>query len=442
MSKFYHPFMYRYLFKNLQYLISESIENLEVDPKVSTLEDWSKSNVEFFLSRNTLQKVMGKPTSKSKGIAENTLNQITKYIFYLWQEREIPLWSKVESENLKKGEFREFMRISEFPDIPPDFVSLSKNCDEDYQTLDDRKKFGINKLVIFSVKYNYATEVIKEELLSTNNNKYLLSNSVVKYFESRTKIDKKIKFGVFPCQDTILPFYFESDYNINLNVEFVKFESWSEGVNAFQEDEIQIALHSFPTVLAACKSNTVFSPSFFYPLFSFSGYGLFIKRKFINKQIEHYSNSTNFNDLTKIQKKEILKNSRVLVEKGTDFEWAVIEFMKKNGLSNDDYEIIDYNTNEAKHHFVEGEKGDLYCTNPIHILDILGGEEVNPFELIFIGDDFNHNNFNGIIATKDFVEQNFNVIGEIIHIWFKNIHYFKSVIEKYSKKKRSNWQNG
>jgi hypothetical protein len=249
--------------------------------------------------------------------------------------------------------------------------------------------------------------------------------------ESKVHLSKtKIKFGVFPCQDTILPLFFEQSYNRNLDVEFVIFKNWNEGLNAFKSklNPIQVALHNFPTTVAYNSLIDSEYPLFFYPFFSFNGYGIFIKKDAIKKVAIQFGQSpySTFSELYDDAKKELFETNKILVEKFTDFEWAVLSFCRS--LDCDKSKVIanfeNHNTNEAKNIFLkEGDNNfNIYCTNPLNIVDLIRNTNNDSIELIDHDKGLTeHHNFNGLICTIDFLSKNGDAVAEVISTWFNDI---------------------
>lgn len=280
-------------------------------------------------------------------------------------------------------------------------------------------------------EFNSLLDVVESKL----NNLISVSKEKVselhQLIESKTHTSKtKIKFGVFPCQDTILPLFFEQSYNRNLDVEFVVYKNWSEGLKAFQSklNPIHVALHNFPTTVAFNSKINSEHPLFFYPFFSFNGYGIFIKKKALMKVAIKYGQSVDstFSQLHDIAKKELFETNKILVERNTDFEWVVLSFC--HSLECDKERVVgnfaNYDTNEAKSIFLSNENDtfNIYCTNPLNIVDLKRNADNDSFELI----DHNkglteHHNFNGLICTIDFLNKNGDAVAEVISTWFNDI---------------------
>jgi len=275
----------------------------------------------------------------------------------------------------------------------------------------------------------YSQSTISKEKITTLHQK----------INSKVHTEKtKIKYGIFPCQDTILPLFFEQSYNRNLDVEFVKFNNWSDGLKAFQSKAINIALHNFPTTVAFNSIIGSQHPLFFYPFFSFNGYGLFVKQEAIKRVAKKFKLSfkSTFDDLSPEAKKELFETSKIIVERKTDFEWAVINFSNSLGCDTKTVlkNLIDCNTNEAKNKFLSNTSIGLHCTNPINFKHLESNASKKIIQPILNDDGIGeHHNFNGLICTKEFFEQNVEAVAELIATWFNDIVRLKKELKDSQK---------
>jgi hypothetical protein len=231
----------------------------------------------------------------------------------------------------------------------------------------------------------------------------------------------KVRYGVFPCQDTILPLFFKQSYNRNLNVEFVIFENWNDGLSAFQSGRIDVALHNFPTTLAYNTKLKYNDPLFFYPFFSFNGYGIFIKRETVKKYTGNQE--ATFDSLSYEKKRLLVDKCKILVELNSDFEWAISNYCISIGCNVKDVakNYCNCNTNKGKNLFLNQNDFDIYCTNPIHILDLQKPEYQNIIELIGHGSNIiDHDNFNGLICSSEYLLDNVEIVSELVATWFND----------------------
>lgn len=458
-ASFYHPFLYKLLIKSLQYSIQGTFETLKSTPTTTILQKWATSRDNKILegnvhvSRNTLKKLLDFPDSKSIHIQKQILNEIAGAILTQWivkKEGNYDLISEnlteILEDRLKNGTssslfkaynktFEDFISYMEIlSNVPSHFYDLNKLINEDdCIKMTQRDKSHIKKLVRDTIKYNYTDNEEKYELeLKASIDQNFYTSSISDYFTKKEKINiQTLRVGLPPYQDTILPYYFESDFNINLNINFIFYENWDDFIESFRNNEIDLCIHNFPAMLAAniLLDQTEYLPNFFYPLFSFSGYGVFIRKKRIYEILNLLPTEyKSFSELSSEQISKVLNNVEIIIECGSDFEWAIRKFVTYYSI--DKYNLIDEDVNDGRRLFMSDKKGDLYCCNPPNMLKVL--EKEDEFELVWQGKDFDHENFNGIISNSEFVDNNLDTIAEFIHIWFKSITYFNKIVASYT----------
>jgi len=297
-----------------------------------------------------------------------------------------------------------------------------------------KDKIGDYDIQFWSSLKNLITKIYTEQKKHFDSTAYTAKSFQDKVKQRINYNKAKVRYGVFPCQDTILPMFFKQSYNRNLEVEFTAFPNWNDGLNAFLSNKIDVALHSFPTALALSAIVNSGKPMFFFPLFSFNGYGIFIKSKTIKLTAEKNDLKPDYNLFNDSVKKDIFESSKIIVEKETDFEWVLKKYSERQGC---DYETIMNNihyenTNKGKRTFISDIKSIIYCTNPIHIADIKDNKNCC---LIRHGDSLiDHQNFNGLICTKSFFENSNDTIAELVATWFNDIKDMKRNMRKVKKK--------
>lgn len=291
------------------------------------------------------------------------------------------------------------------------------------------------------IDYWIELEKVVNHIIEEQKNKSTVSKekltSLHKIINSKIHPSKaKIKFGYFPNQDTILPFFFRHSYNRNLEVQFIKFENWNDGLKAFKENKIDVALRDFATTVAFNSQMGNKHPLFFYPLFSFNGYFIFGKKDKI-KQVAtpHRAVSKPFYQLPDEAKRELFesKSNKIILEKGTDFEWALLNFCKDFNcdVSKIKENIVHWNTNDADTEFLK-DKYVIHCTNPLNGSSLLTNKQVVS---IGHGDSLGeHHNFNGILCTIDFLNKNEDAVAQLIATWFNDIVQLKKDLKKASNK--------
>lgn len=282
-------------------------------------------------------------------------------------------------------------------------------------------------------------KIIEENGGDTANSKKSIHDKIHQSKEKKTIV----RYGVFPCQDTILPLFFEELYNdVDFGVDFITFDNWNDGLDAFQNNKIDVALHNFPTAVSFNSRLDSKSPLFFWPFFSFNGYSFWVRTSAIKEFIrKNRINKSGFEKWSKDEKKKFFSQAKILVEGKTDFEWVLIDYLRKLEFTPPEIFNIsnkwnkEYNTNEAKRIFVSEKDYAGYVTNPIHTLDLKQQKYRGAFTLLLHGNDFtSHNNFNGLICSGEYYKAHENIIHKLIEKWFLHTAALKRKIDQLTKK--------
>ncbi len=229
--------------------------------------------------------------------------------------------------------------------------------------------------------------------------------------------DKRFSLGVCKYQDVLLAAFFESIFKIYFpNLTIKQYDNWSDLEEALQRDEIEYCISDFGSVVCLNKVE----PYYFFPQFYFKG--LFILGEIIGKS---------FNLMSRVEIKDYLERAKILCEKGTDFEWFILELCQYYCC---DLNIIKRNitymdVNTAKKLYLDNNEGyTIYCTNPTHWIDISGKilrKEVAGIELIMGSGQKKsliiHNNYNGQICKKSTYENDPTIIEGLKYVWFNLI---------------------
>jgi len=244
-----------------------------------------------------------------------------------------------------------------------------------------------------------------------------------------SKNNKIIKFGYFENQDSILPYFFKYSYKRSLNTEFSKLTDWERGLDYVLDNTIDVTIADFSKILAFNlleKNNN--DKLFFFPLFTYNGYYIRVKRslKFNNKEFDSLSNT---------EKKETLesKDFKIVLEKNTDGHWAFIKFCEKLkcNLNVINKKIEDKNVNKATDFFLKNENAKFISTNPLNNLIIRENSKSAKNESTIIKglkNLLNHQNYNGLICKMSFYEKNKESIARIISTWFNDINLINKEI--------------
>jgi len=197
-------------------------------------------------------------------------------------------------------------------------------------------------------------------------------------------------------------------------------------LEAFKSDDIDVALHNFPTVLAYMKEMKEETGMFFFPFFTFYGYAIFVRKSTIAQFAGTNGCEKKIIDWKNVYVKEFLETNEILLERKSDMEWVFKKFCGKYGCdwSKVEPNIIDCDINSGKTKFIDEGSIALYCTNSMHIADLK--KHSDKFEVIAKGRELtSHQNYNGLICKMDYLNEHPEIIKELIEIWFNNIAHFK-----------------
>lgn len=469
----HHPFIYRLLFRCLQYVSVTKGDSEKTDLKnfqllrkktitTTDYENWKGKLAGGGISRGTFAKLSGFPADTSSKVALSTLDSSvlaiasqlphpqdadTSILSFLNDNIEgdlIGIGNKKLSTVLKNSGdlFHLWMGTMLFPEeiIPDDYTNIERNVGHQYlSNYTKAEQDQIDLRVEFTIAYNFLiqNQAERSELIRVYDLKIdeLYKNSIFLHYKIRQKEkgDKPFTLGVFPFQDTILPKFYEPVYQSELNIKIEEVTDWGAGINYLKSGQVDVLLGSYPLYLSGVeiddKDNSLISPYLFWPLFSFSGYSIIVAKEKLGAQYQNINP-----DWQDIKDQQLLKGMKIIYEKGTDFEWAAHSILlKKLNIAEDDLEVVNLPTNEGKKAFVDG-KADIYCTNCVQLFDLTSLPDFNNRFLIlaFGKKDFQHDNFNGFIASDAFINENFKAFAELVNCWFNSIkHFQKEVIAPY-----------
>lgn len=235
---------------------------------------------------------------------------------------------------------------------------------------------------------------------------------------------KEIIFALPKFQETIIPALHKSEYEKYSKVHFEDKIEWSECLEALINGKIDVAIHNFPIVLAYIIKNCKPDSIFFWPYLTFNGYAMFVKEKAIqdfckksNKKLK------SFDDIKQNSFGPFLESLTISLDKQTDFEYVLQEFCLSHKANWEivKSKIIDQNIDKGKVAFLRANGADLYITNHIQKEDILSRRNTNT-HLIAHGQNLTrHKNYNGLVCSMEFFNENQSLIKALIIDWFRNI---------------------
>lgn len=236
----------------------------------------------------------------------------------------------------------------------------------------------------------------------------------------------KITIGLSAFQDTLLPIigeemgWFEE---AGLDVEF-EMLAWNAITPALASDSIDVAVYNTTGVIAVyAQMNDIV---FLYPWNIFAeGQALIGRPDQGIKSVEDFENEDMSHEEAVTATIQQMKGKTIITTMGTDMGKAVEEACSNNGLSEDDYTIIDMDTDQGLAAFLSGS-GDFY----------LGGIpqrtrcESEGYVTMVVGSDLAPVPINGWVTRQSFIDENEDVLLALQNVMFKIIRYTRENTEE------------
>lgn len=230
----------------------------------------------------------------------------------------------------------------------------------------------------------------------------------------------KVRYGVSPFQDTLLPVlgkemgWYEEE---GLDVEFVIL-GWTEVQEALAAGEVDVAINNISSVIAVHNRWPDFVYYYGFNIFD-AGAALMAKPEY--KSTEEFEAEGLSHEGAVKAALEQMKGKTVVTTGNTDMEQAVLGAAFRAGIDYEkDLKIVDMNPDEGLAAFLTGT-GDFF----------LGGipqrtratkEGMKP---IVVGADLAPPPINGIVTTREYAEENQEALLKILHVWFKIVNYIE-----------------
>ena len=230
----------------------------------------------------------------------------------------------------------------------------------------------------------------------------------------------KVRYGVSPFQDTLLPVlgkemgWYEEE---GLDVEFVIL-GWTEVQEALAAGEVDVAINNISSVIAVHDRWPDFVYYYGFNIFD-AGAALMAKPEFKSAE-EFEAEGLSHEDAVKAALEQ-MKGKTVVTTGNTDMEQAVLGAAIRAGIDyQTDLKIVDMNPDEGLAAFLTGT-GDFF----------LGGipqrtratkEGMKP---IVVGADLAPPPINGIVTTREYAEKNQDTLLTLIHVWFRIVNYIE-----------------
>ena len=431
----YPPFVYRLLFKLLQFSLNGDADDLMKDVKTSELDRWDK-DFKVGCSRNTLLKIMGRPNKGNESITDRTLDAPSAFLLQrlTMPGRDEPFNAEdLKGERFGSDYYKAFLFLLDCLKFPEEIVGteqrtlIKSDTNRYFYKLDEDERNLINEQVIAVIKYNFVAEDEEEKQQSLSNFLNRLDSfdiSFQRYFESnkpRGSKEEALRLGLFRVHDGILPSFFRGALKANLYIDIVIFDSWGDGLRAFVEDRVDAIIHNFATALTGrlMPDGGQISdlPTFFWPLFSSEGYAL-IAKKGVDFQAD--------------------KSIQFISEVNTD-----MDLVARNWLTNKfpaiNVEVINTPIIEHVERFLEDPAAGLLATNCINMISLLRDrEKASQLRLLTQGAELGHRNFNGLICSPNLIANKPKAVRDLIYTLYRIQDYLlDEIIYNYASQRNT-----
>lgn len=230
----------------------------------------------------------------------------------------------------------------------------------------------------------------------------------------------KVRFGVSPFQDTLLPIIGQNQnwYTAEgLDVEF-KILGWSEVMEALSAGSVDLAINNISSIVATHSRNPELV--YYYALNPFdNGFALMIRPKGPLKTLAQISKSVADREEAIRRTAAQLKGRKVITTANTDMEQGVAAAARRGGLDfKRDVRIINLNPDEGLAAFLRGE-GDAYIGG---IPQRTRAAQSGMVEML-TGADLGPPPINGFVTTKKYMSAQPEALLKLLHVWFRCVRY-------------------
>ncbi len=232
----------------------------------------------------------------------------------------------------------------------------------------------------------------------------------------------KIRLGISPFQDTLIPIIADKKYknwyaDEGLEVE-IKVLGWTEVQEALASGAVDVAINNCSAIVSTHPK----APElvYVYAVNSFDdGFALIVRPHGSLRPLSELLNKHPTRAEAVAAAAAQLKGKTVVTTSNTDMEQGVAAAALRAGLDfRQDIKILDLNPEEGLAAFLAGS-GDAYIggvpqrTRAIKegMIEMLTGRDLGPVPL------------NGFVSTKRFVSENEDAILRLLHVWFRVVKY-------------------
>jgi ABC-type nitrate/sulfonate/bicarbonate transport system substrate-binding protein len=230
----------------------------------------------------------------------------------------------------------------------------------------------------------------------------------------------KVRYGVSPFQDTLLPVVGQEKgwYKAEgLDVQFTTL-GWTEVQEALAGGSVDVAINNISSVVATHERWPQFV--YWYGFNIFTAGAALLGRPGKMKSAEQIQREKGITRAAAVKLAiEQLRAKTVVTAGNTDMEQAVVGAASRAGLDwRRDFKIVDMNPDEGLAAFLSGT-GDAYLGGiPQRTRAVKEGMIV-----IASGPDLAPPPINGIVTTKAYAQRNQETLLKLVHVWFRIVRF-------------------
>lgn len=233
----------------------------------------------------------------------------------------------------------------------------------------------------------------------------------------------KLRLVVPELAETILPHFFQFVYHEHLSIEITTERHWGNVGERLENDETDVVVHSFSTVLAHNKAKPDHELLFF-PLLSFKGYEVIVGtahlHAFVKARNSGIEKDQSFKSWKGSQRKRLIESVKVLVEFGTDLEWFASKVAIEYGFQPEELamrgNLIDTPIQKARQELMNSPKeAFLLPTNTMTVEALRKSHGAIATPLTYKTE---HSNYLGFICKKTYFWTHPAEVANLIRCWF------------------------
>lgn len=239
----------------------------------------------------------------------------------------------------------------------------------------------------------------------------------------------KIRLGISPFQDTLLPILGSNEFTgiyqkEGLEVEF-KILGWTEVQEALAAGQVDVAINNCSSVVATWNKRPSFL--YWYGLNTFDdGFALMIRPNSKFKTVAQLTKELGSREKAIAAAAQQLKGRTVVTTANTDMEQGVAAFAKRGGLDfKKDIKITNLAPEEGVTAFLSGT-GDAFIGG---VPQRTRAAKQGMVEMV-TGADLGPAPINGFVTTKEFASKNQESLLKLLHGWFQIVNYVEKDTDK------------